>query len=190
MASRCRKSTSVNDLWLNLSRATGIVATLLAVAALVWGFFFSARNFGDTYQPAWWLDLHNWLGGIALIFTAAHLITVYVTPDSGIGLIQIFIPNTALGQQWPITWGVIAAYLFAITVFTSWPKKRFRRWLWRTIHLTSVLGTTLALIHAYQLGPDTQYLAFRVAFVASIAFGLYAVFRRLVGIALKVSRAS
>lgn len=53
----------MDDLWFNLSRATGIVATILAVAALVWGFFFSARNFGDKYKPAWWLDLHNWLGG-------------------------------------------------------------------------------------------------------------------------------
>ena len=174
----------MTDLWWFLSRATGIVATLLAVAALVWGFFFSARNFGERYTPAWWLDLHNWLGGLALIFTGAHLVTVYLTPESGMGLLQILVPGTASGIEWGITWGVIAAYLFAITVFTSWPKKRFRRWLWRTIHLSSVLGVALALIHAYQLGPDTSHLVFRIGFVASLAVGLYATFRRLVGLAL------
>lgn len=126
-----------------LSRATGIVATILAVAVLAWGLFFSARNFGDRYKPAWWLDLHNWLGGITLIFTIAHLGTVYVSPDTGIGLVQIFIPKMAIGQQWPITWGVVAVDLFAVTVLTSWPKKRFGRWMWRTIHLTSVAGLRL-----------------------------------------------
>ena len=34
-----------NWLWY-LSRSTGIVAAVLAVAALVWGLFFSARNTG------------------------------------------------------------------------------------------------------------------------------------------------
>lgn len=180
----------MTDLWYNLSRATGIVSAVLAVASLVWGFFFSARNFGGKYKPAWWLDLHNWLGGIALVFIAAHLLTVYMTPDSGIGLLELFVPNTAVGQQWPITWGVLAFYLFAVTVFTSWPKRQFSRALWRTIHLTSVAGVVMALIHAYQLGPDTSYLAFRVGFVLAIAFGLYGLFRRLIGLAFKVSRAS
>ena len=56
----------MNDVMWYLSRATGIVATVLAVAALVWGFLFSARETGNRFRPAWWLDLHNWLGGSAL----------------------------------------------------------------------------------------------------------------------------
>jgi hypothetical protein len=42
-----------------LTRSTGIVATLLAAAALVWGFLFSARATGRRLRPNWWLDLHN-----------------------------------------------------------------------------------------------------------------------------------
>lgn len=85
---------------------------------------------------------------------------------------------------------MLAAYLFAITVLTSWPKKRFRRWLWRTVHLTSVAGVAFALIHAYALGPDTSFAAFRVGLVISIAIGLYALFRRLLGQFFNVSRTS
>ena len=34
----------MDQLWWYLTRATGLVATALAVASLVWGLFFSARN--------------------------------------------------------------------------------------------------------------------------------------------------
>ena len=49
----------MNDMWWYLTRATGIVATVLAVAALVFGFLFSARETGNRRRPNWWLDLHN-----------------------------------------------------------------------------------------------------------------------------------
>ena len=69
-----RGGDAVNDVVWYLSRATGIVAAVLAVAALAWGFLFSARETGTRDRPAWWLDLHNWLGGLALIFTIAHIV--------------------------------------------------------------------------------------------------------------------
>ncbi len=64
----------MNDwLWF-LTRSTGIVAAVLAVAALVWGFFFSARNTGSRRPANWWLALHNWLGGLTLGFIGAHML--------------------------------------------------------------------------------------------------------------------
>ena len=121
----------MNNGWWYLTRATGIVATVLAVAALVFGFFFSSRNTGDRRRPAWWLDLHNWLGGLALAFTAAHIVTVYLDKNSGIGVLAVLVPGAAHDATWAIAWGVIAAYLLAFAVFTSWPRKRFSRRVWR-----------------------------------------------------------
>ena len=86
----------MNDAWWDdLSRATGIVATILAVAALVMGLFFSARNTGERRRPAWWLDLHNWLGGLTLVFVAAHIVAAYLDPALGIGVLQVLVPGTA-----------------------------------------------------------------------------------------------
>ena len=161
-----------------VSRATGIVATALAVAALVWGFFFSARNTGKRRRPAWWLDLHSWLGGLALAMTGAHLAAVYVDQNSGIGAAELLVPGAS---PLAITWGVIAAYLLAIAVFTSWPHKRLRPTPWRIVHLGSVLGTALAGIHAYQAGSDAAELIFQIGLVALAAFGAYATFVRILG---------
>lgn len=175
--------------WWYLSRATGIVATVLAVAALVFGFFFSARNTGERRRANWWLDLHNWLGGLALIFTIAHLVTVFFDSNSGIGLVQLLIPGTAHAGQWGITWGVVATYLFTLTVFTSWPSKRFSQRVWRAVHLTSVFGVALAGLHAFQSGSDATERAFQIGLIAVATFFLYATSLRLLALALRRRKA-
>ncbi len=168
----------MNQIWWYLTRATGIVATVLAVAALVWGFFFSARNTGKHLRPAWWLDLHNWLGGSALAFTAAHMLFVYFD-NTGYGLADLFIPGASTVA---ITWGVVATYLFAITVFTSWPKKRLPRRVWRVVHLSSVIGVALAGVHAYQAGADAKTTAFLAGLVVCSAFAVYATSLRILSL--------
>lgn len=168
-----------NDVWWYLSRATGIVATVLAAAALVWGFFFSSRNTGERLRAAWWLDLHNWLGGIALLFTAAHIVAAYFDSNAGLGIVEVLVPGTVDVGTWAIGWGVIAAYLLAITVFTSWPRKRLRPPWWRVVHLTSVVGVALAGVHAYQAGSEATRVIFQAGLVLTAGFCLYAMFLRL-----------
>ena len=117
----------MSDLWWYVSRSSGIVATVLIVLALTWGLFFAARATGNRRRPNWWLDLHKYLGGLAFVFTVVHVVAVYQDHLSGIGLLQIFVPMTATGWEWGITWGVLATYIFAAVVFTSWPRKRLSR---------------------------------------------------------------
>lgn len=161
--------------WWYLSRATGIVATVLAVAALVWGFFFSSRNTGERRRPAWWLDLHNWLGGTALAVTGAHLLSVYLD-DAGYGVVELFVPGTVSNA---ITWGVIATYLLAITVFTSWPRKRFAPRVWRAVHLSSVVAVALIGVHGYQAGSDANTALLSVVLIVCAAVAVYATSLRL-----------
>ena len=169
--------------WLSaITRATGIVAAVLAVASLLFGALFSARATGQRLRPNWWLDLHNWLGGLALIFTGAHLVTVWLLPTAGIGLLQIFVPGTATTGVWGITWGVVAFYLFAAAVFTSWPRRLRRRTAWRVIHLGSIVGVGLALLHTYQSGSDSTAGFIRVGLVVLVGVATYGVALRLLNI--------
>ena len=159
-----------------LTRSTGIVAMSLMVAALVWGFLFSARATGKRLRPNWWLDLHNWLGGLALVFTGLHIAASVIDADSGISLLDVFVPDP---DAWAITWGVIATYLTAAAVFTTWPRRwKNRRW-WRVVHLLSVVGTALALVHGYQSGTDAARLAVRVGMVIAVALSTYGLGLRL-----------
>ncbi len=160
------------------TRSTGIVATVLMVAALLWGFLFSSRATGKRLRPNWWLDLHNWLGGIALIFTGVHIVASVLDSSSGIGIVQALVPATAT-DTWAITWGVIATYITVAVVFTSWPKRWSNRRWWRVVHLLSVPGTALVLVHAYQSGSDSSRVAFQVGMVIAVAFATYGLGLRL-----------
>jgi predicted ferric reductase len=157
-----------DDLWHYLTRSSGIVAVVLIVAAMVWGLFFSARATGDRRRPSWWLDLHNYLGGLAFVFTLVHIGAAFLDGASGIGLVQIFIPMTASGWAWGITWGVLATYIFAAVVFTSWPRKRLDRRTWLIVHLLSIPATVMAAGHAWMVGSSRHGMWFK-ALLASLA---------------------
>ncbi len=165
-----------------LTRSTGIVATVLAVAALIWGLMFSARATGNRRRPNWWLDLHNWLGGAALAFTAIHVATAYFDRDIGLRVVDLLVPGVAAFDRWALAWGVIGMWTMIITVFSSWPKRRFSRRVWRVIHLTSVAGTALAILHAEQYGTDVGSFAAEAIAVLLVAGGMFALGMRVFGI--------
>jgi predicted ferric reductase len=162
-----------------LSRASGIVAMVLMVASLGWGLLFSSRETGKRLRPAWWLDLHNWLGGLALVFTAIHIVAAFADSDLAIGLKQALVPGTASNRSGALTWGVIAFYGLLVVVFTSWPKKLFKRRVWRVIHLLSVPATLFACMHAYMMGSDASTVWFKVLLVLLAGAASYPLVIRL-----------
>lgn len=166
----------MDTFWNGLTRSTGIVAALLMVAALGWGFFFSARATGQKLRPNWWLDLHNWLGGAALAFIGVHILASWMDPSSGVGIPQIFVPGSS---NWGITWGVLASYLLVAVVFTSWPRRLRKRPWWRVIHLSSVAATAMAYVHTYQTGSDISRVVFQIGFVITAGLATYALGIRL-----------
>ncbi len=174
---------AMNDFWWYVSRSTGIMATVLTVFSLSWGFLFSSRQTGKKLRPAWWLDLHKWLGGLALAFIVIHIVAVFADSDLAIGVKQIFVPGTAGYNTTAITFGVISTYLFALAIFTSWPKMRFPKRVWRAIHLTSVAAVVFAGLHGYQAGTDGPSLVFKVALVVVGGLAVYPLSLRILGVA-------
>jgi sulfoxide reductase heme-binding subunit YedZ len=172
----------MNDIMWYLSRATGIVATVLALAALAWGFLFSARETGTRFRPAWWLDLHNWLGGLAMIFTVVHIATSYLNDDAGLALASLFLPGVASSERLALSWGVVATYLFATAVLTSWPRRLFSRRTWRILHLGSVIGVALALVHAYQMGTEAPDRGFRIGMLLLVGIGTFTMSIRVMAV--------
>lgn len=161
-----------------VTRSTGIVAMALMVLSLTWGFVFSSRATGKRLRPNWWLDLHNWLGGSALVFTAVHIVASLLDTNSGIGLVEVFVPRMSPGGR-AIAWGVLATYITTAVVFTTWPRRwKNRRW-WRVVHVLSVVGTALALVHSYQSGSDSARLAFRAGMVIAVGLSTYGLGLRL-----------
>ena len=158
-----------------LTRSSGIVAGILAVVTLVTGSLFSARETGRRVRPAWWLDFHNGLGGLTLAAVAVHVGASLLGTGFGVGVVDVFVPGVASTNRGALAWGVIATYAIGGAVLTTWPRRLRHPRLWRTIHVSSVAGVALGLIHGYQIGTDAPRAAFKVGVVGLAAFASYAV---------------
>ena len=169
-------------IWWYLTRSTGIVATVLAVGSIVWGTRFSARATGTRLGPNWWLDLHNWLGGLALAFTIAHVAFSVLDSDSGLRFVDALIPGQAKDSTTAVSLGVVATYAFVLVVGTSWPRKRFGRRVWRAIHLLSLPAIVLVGLHTFQMGSDAPSTVLRALTVGLVAVMLYPFGLRLFGL--------
>ena len=165
-----------------LTRSTGIVAGVLAVASLVWGLFFSARNTGTRLKANWWLALHNYLGGLTLVFVGLHMLVSFLDTDAGLAFVDLFVPSGAVG--WPIGWGVVAFWLFAIVVLPSIARirRRLPRTLWHAVHLLAIPAVVLTGVHAYQAGSDSMSVYFTRGLAVLIGIAVYPVTIRLLGI--------
>lgn len=148
--------------WWYLARSSGIVALVLLVASVVWGVLLATRALRPLDRPAWLLDLHKWLGGVALVMTGFHMLGLYLDGYIGYGLPQLFVPGTSEYRTFGVALGVVAFYVMAAVQATSYMRKRLSKRAWHAIHMSSYGLVWVAAIHAGLSGTDTVNRAYQV----------------------------
>ena len=78
--------------WWYLSRASGMVAWLALSATCLWGILLITRMLKPADRPAWLLDLHRYLGLLAVVFTVVHLLGLVADNFVHFGFKELFIP--------------------------------------------------------------------------------------------------
>lgn len=152
-------------LWWYIARSTGIVSWLLVTAAVIWGLLLTTRLLGGRPAPKWLLDLHRFLGGLAVIFTALHLTGLVADTYTDFGLSDILVPFASAWKPIPVALGVVALYLLVAVEVTSLAMKRIPRRWWRGVHLTSFGLFWLATIHGITAGSDVAVPAMWISYV-------------------------
>ncbi len=153
------------------------MAWSLAAASVLWGLLLSTRILGRSPRPAWLLDLHRFLGGAAVIFTAIHVLAILVDDYVDIGLTNALVPFTGTWSPVAVAWGIVAFYALVAVELTSLARRRLPRPLWRRVHLASFVLFGASTIHALAAGTDAArplFLAGVTVIVAAVA-GLIAV---------------
>jgi predicted ferric reductase len=168
------------QLWWYVARAGGLVAYALLAASTTWGLAVSTRLLGRWPAPGWTLDLHRFLGGLALAFTGVHaaglLLDTYVRFD----LVDLIVPFTARWRPAAVAWGVVAWYLLVAVEATSLARRRLPHRLWRRVHVAAFPLLAAATVHLLAAGSDRAnpaVLAMLLVTAAATAFLL--VFRLL-----------
>ena len=115
------------QVWWYLTRASGIVAWLMLTASVIWGVVLSTKAFPEHRRPAWLLDLHRWLGGLAVSFTAIHLGALVADSYVHFGLADLLVPYASSWQPGAVALGVVALWLLLAVEVTSLAMKRLPR---------------------------------------------------------------
>jgi len=165
--------------WWYLTRAAGIVAWLMLTASVLWGIVLSTKAFPEQRRPAWLLDLHRWLGGLAVSFTAIHLGALVADNYVHFGLADLTVPFASSWKPWAVALGVVAMWLLVAVEATSLAMKRLPRRTWRWIHMSSYAVFLLVSLHAALAGTDRSHWLYQGTATVTIVAVVWATVYRL-----------
>jgi DMSO/TMAO reductase YedYZ heme-binding membrane subunit len=143
-----------------VARAAGVVAWALLTLSVVWGLALSTRVLGRRPRPAWLLDLHRGLGGLATIFVGVHVVAIVADDYVHFGLGDVLVPFASSWHPAAVAGGVVALYLLVAVELTSLARAHLPRRVWRAVHLASFPLFGLATLHAFTAGTDMPAPAF------------------------------
>jgi predicted ferric reductase len=153
-----------------VARAAGLIAWALLTASVVWGLAIStkARAFGRRPKPAWTLDLHRFLGGLATVFTGIHVAAILVDSYVHFDLVSVLVPFASTWRPAAVAWGVVGLWLLAAVEVTSLLRSRLPRRMWRAVHFASFPLFVMVTVHGLTAGTDAGMWAFEVAATVAV----------------------
>jgi predicted ferric reductase len=165
--------------WWYLARSSGIIALVLLVLSVVWGVLLATRALRPYDRPAWLLELHQWLGGSALVMTGLHLLGLYLDGYVEFGPAELFVPGASEYRPLAVAIGVLSLYVLVAVQLTSYFRRRLPKRVWRGVHLLSyglVWGST---VHAGMAGTDVTNRIYQGLALGLTALTVAAVVLRL-----------
>lgn len=142
--------------WLGI-RASGLTAWGLLTAVVIWGILLKTRVLGHLAPPMKLLDLHRWLGAVALVFLVMHLGLLMIDPFQSFSVAQILVPGLAPGSTFAVALGTVAFWLLLPVSFLGRLRAKMgavgNRWFKR-MHLIAYAAWPFATAHYVLAGTD------------------------------------
>ncbi len=157
------------QLWWYVARAGGLVAWALLAASVLWGLALSTKALGGRPRPNWLLDLHRFLGGLGLVFTAIHVAALVLDSYVSFGLVQILVPFTSSYRPTAVAWGVVSLQLLVAVEVTSLLRRSISKKAWRLVHFASFPLYVSATVHGLTAGTDSGNRLLVLAMWLSVA---------------------
>lgn len=142
--------------WLAI-RGSGLTAWALLTAVVVWGLLLRTRLLGQKASPVSLLNLHRWLGALALGFLAVHLGLLLVDPAIKFNVAQLLIPGLAPWQPLAVSLGILALWAMVPVAVVGRLRQRLGKSgnaVFRKAHLIAYAAWPLATLHYVMAGTD------------------------------------
>ena len=169
---------AATQIWWDTARASGIVAWALATLAVIGGLQLSTRLIRRP-APAWVLDVHRFVGGLAVAFTGVHIAGLLLDTFTSFGPVEVLVPFTSAYKPAAVAFGIVAFYLLLAVELTSLAMRRLSRKVWHGVHLSSYLLFALATVHGITAGTDRHNVWFQWACLLAAALVLFMTFVRI-----------
>lgn len=160
-----------------VARASGLVAWALLAASVIWGLLMTSKVIRRLARSSWLLDLHRWLGGLALVFTGVHVLAILGDSYVHFGLASVLVPLAAHWHPVMVAYGIASLYLLVAIEVTSLLRRRINRRVWRAVHFLSFPLFVSSTVHGLTAGTDSRapMVIITVALVALAVAALTAV---------------
>ncbi len=156
-----------SQLWWYSARSGGLVAWALLTASVLWGLVLSAKLRSPRVRPAWTLDLHRYLGGLATTFVAVHVGSIILDSYTHFGLGDVLVPFASRWHPVAVAWGIVGLYLLLAVELTSLARRSLSRRLWRRVHMLAFPLWAMATIHFATVGTDATTVLARLAMIVA-----------------------
>ncbi len=162
-----------------LVRATGVTALVLLGGSMLVGTAMSTWLFPGRRRPAWLLEVHRWVSGLALVFLAAHLAALVADSYVHFGLVELLVPFTSSWRPVPVALGVLSMWCLVAVSATAALRRRLPRRVWLAVHRLSYVAFAGAVAHGATAGADWSNRAYQALIVLLGALGVFLVVYRL-----------
>jgi predicted ferric reductase len=152
--------------WWYVARSGGIIAWTLAALAVIGGLQISTRLVRRP-APAWMLDVHQFVGALALAFLGVHILGLAVDRFIGFGPGDFLVPFVSSYKPAAVALGVLAMYLLLAVWVTSLLMRRMPRRVWHAVHFSSYVIFVVATVHGITAGTDRHNAVFQWACLVS-----------------------
>ncbi len=113
-----------------------------------------ARDARETLN--WRFDeLHQFVALLGGVLALGHLIALKLDPYIPFSVINFLLPFNEPYRPFAVICGLVATYLIALLLFTSWLRQRIPYGLWRGIHSLSFVLFIAVTAHGWLAGSDT-----------------------------------
>lgn len=146
------------DMWY-ITRAAGLMAYLLLWFSTAWGLAVSSKILDKLLHRSFTYDFHEFISLLAIGFLALHIIVLTLDQYLPYTFAQILFPFLSPYRPVWVGLGVIAFYLTLLVTITFYIKSKIGMRAFRAIHVLSLVGYFMALVHAFFSGTDSPLIA-------------------------------
>jgi DMSO/TMAO reductase YedYZ heme-binding membrane subunit len=159
---------AATQLWRYTARSGGITSWALLALSVLWGLALSTKVFGRRPRPNWMLDLHRFLGGLAVVFAVIHVAAILLDTFVTFGAVDVLVPFASNYHPVAVAWGIIALYALLAVEITSLLRRKLSKQAWRAVHYLSFPLFALATIHLLAVGTDRKTFLLRFAVIVGV----------------------